>query len=371
MNPFKFGQVVKGDDYCRRPETEENLLNEISRGQNIYLQGERRIGKTSLVIETVGQLNRTKLIYVDLLETKTIEGLIKRVVAALISRKQKSRFFESLMQKFSNLRPVISVDPITNMPTFSIDSSTSASPDSVSSVLDLVSSLDRPKEKLIIVFDEFQDIMNIKESKETLALLRSKIQFQTGISYIFIGSIRNEMDSIFNDSDSPFFKSALPHPIGALNRTTFREFIQKKFETDQRSISEQLLNQVFELCFDVPGDIQQLCGALWDASSAGVKLTSDYLLKALERIYTNELKGYEFLLKIMTGQQLKLISAMARIGSNAPLSSDFLKASGISQASSVQAGLKRLEKLNILFQQDKTYRFVNPFFRTWIISKNL
>ncbi len=27
MNPFKYGQIVRGNDFCRRPELEKNLAN--------------------------------------------------------------------------------------------------------------------------------------------------------------------------------------------------------------------------------------------------------------------------------------------------------------------------------------------------------
>ncbi len=53
MNPFKYGQIVKENDFCRRPELEKNLANQIKRGQNVYIQGERRTGKSSLIYETV------------------------------------------------------------------------------------------------------------------------------------------------------------------------------------------------------------------------------------------------------------------------------------------------------------------------------
>ena len=78
----------------------------------------------------------------------------------------------------------------------------------------------------VVVFDEFQDILNLKDAREVLALLRSKVQFQTDIAYVFAGSIRNKMDSIFNNPDSAFFKSAIPIHVGSLDKNTFQELIR-------------------------------------------------------------------------------------------------------------------------------------------------
>ena len=46
----------------------------------------------------------------------------------------------------------------------------------------------------------------------------------------------------------------------------------------------------------------------------------------------------------------------------------FLKGSAISQASSVQKALNRLIALKIIFHYEDEHRFVNPFFRAWILK---
>ena len=56
MNPFKYGCVVAGENYCRRPELQRQLGELVKRGQIVVVQGPRRMGKTSLVVETVKSL---------------------------------------------------------------------------------------------------------------------------------------------------------------------------------------------------------------------------------------------------------------------------------------------------------------------------
>ena len=53
MNPFKYGETVNGENFCRRPELSRTLRGYVEAGQNVVIQGERRMGKTSLVLETV------------------------------------------------------------------------------------------------------------------------------------------------------------------------------------------------------------------------------------------------------------------------------------------------------------------------------
>jgi hypothetical protein len=63
---------------------------------------------------------------------------------------------------------------------------------------------------LVVVLDEFQDVLNCQDSDRLIAMLRSYIQHQPDIPYIFAGSIRHQMYDIFMGYSSPFFKSALP-----------------------------------------------------------------------------------------------------------------------------------------------------------------
>ncbi len=371
MNPFKYGRIVKEQDFCRRPELEKNLANQVRRGQNVYIQGERRTGKSSLIWETVRKLKKPRIVYIDLLEIKTSDDLIKRMVTSIISLERSQGILDKVFQKLAYLRPVASIDPLSGMPTLALDASVQLTPESISGVLDLISACQLKTKPLVVVFDEFQDILNLADTDETLAQLRSKIQFQTDIPFLFAGGSRNKMNTIFNDPDSAFFKSALPIEVGPLKKTAFQVFIANKFKTGKRKIAADVIDRIFDICFNVAGDIQQLCGALWDTTSYGDHIVDKQVPRALEQIFAHESKGYETNLKIISGQQLKLLTGLARMGGHEPTSSKFLKQSGIPQASSAQAAVKRLIDLKIIIKYEKEWRFVNPFFRAWLLYKKL
>ena len=80
MNPFRYGQVVTKDNYCQRPSLEKSLRERILSGQNTYIEGERRTGKTSLILKTASGIKRKWIVYVDLLEVKTVEDIHKRML---------------------------------------------------------------------------------------------------------------------------------------------------------------------------------------------------------------------------------------------------------------------------------------------------
>ena len=67
-----------------------------------------------------------------------------------------------------------------------------------------------------IVFDEFQEISELRESRQIEGILRSHIQTHENASYFFVGSRRRLLLEIFNEQKRPFYKSAINYALGPL-----------------------------------------------------------------------------------------------------------------------------------------------------------
>lgn len=367
MIPFKYGSVVSGEDFCGRREAVRELTQLIRSRQNVLIQGERRIGKTSLIYETSRRMKDFKTLFVDVMEIKTSHDLCQRMIKAIISLESQSNLLNRILKYFASFRPKLGVDPITGLPTVSLDPSVRLEPDALEGIFDMIASL--KQKNLIIVFDEFQDVLNLKDAKRTLAVLRSKIQYHDRIPYIFAGSIRKKMDQIFTHPESPLFKAAIPITVGPIRKKDFMPFLKKKFRIGKRTISEEALGRIFDLTDLVTGDIQQFCEALWNVTSYGDAITEENLKRAFELIFARESGSYELIIAELTALQLRCLAALARLGGDAPTSAEFLKESGIRQPSSVTRALSKLSSRKIIFTKDKAYRFVNPFFRAWLIAR--
>jgi hypothetical protein len=177
------------------------------------------------------------------------------------------------------------------------------------------------------------------------------------------------MDEIFTHHDSPFFKSAIPLTVESLPYEEFSEFLRKKFAMGQRKTDDEVLEKVFEIANEIPGDIQQLCEALWEVSSEKQIISLDKLKSALELIFAREQKSYENYISLLTDIQLRCLMAIAKEGGKSVFSASFMKPAGFSNPSSVRRAITRLMKLNILFVSGGEYRFINPFFRAWLPYK--
>ena len=83
MNPFRYGRIVTGDDFCPRRALVEDLRGCLTARQNVVILGERRVGKTSLIFETTRRIRGLRLGYAQLWAVKTLEDLANRLLRAI------------------------------------------------------------------------------------------------------------------------------------------------------------------------------------------------------------------------------------------------------------------------------------------------
>jgi AAA+ ATPase superfamily predicted ATPase len=145
MNPFRYGQVVFDKDFCPRPELEKILAEYIDSAQNVLLEGERRTGKTSLIYQVMCKLKKLRLLYIDIMEIKTIDDFCRRVIKTIVSMEQKSGAVGKIFKSLAHLKPSITIDPLTGSPSVSLDASIRLKPESIEGLFDLIKAENKKK----------------------------------------------------------------------------------------------------------------------------------------------------------------------------------------------------------------------------------
>ncbi len=370
MNPFKYGQIVSDVNYCPRPQLEKVIKGHLISGQNIFVEGERRVGKSSLIVNTASLMKGHRLVYIDINQIKTINDLISRITNALISMEKQAGFFEKVLKTVSHLRPSLSVDSLSGGPSISFYSNETLPPESIENLLDFIYT-EHQNRKNIVILDEFQEILNLNASNKVIAMMRSRIQFHSDMAYIFSGSVRTDMDSIFHDPDSPFFKSAIKLEVGLLSRKEFSTYITDRFETGNRALSNKVIEKIFLESGERPGDVQELCNALWSITEDDASLTDGNVADALHVIFSREKEFFEYSVSGLTSNQLRCLVGVARLGGKSVQSGDFLRFTGILHASSIKKAISRLVDLKIFYYHKKEYSFNSPFFKAWLRHTNI
>ena len=364
MNPFKYGCVVAGENYCRRPELQRQLSELLKSGQNVVVQGPRRMGKTSLVIETVKSLRGTTLLYVDLFSVKSVGDICRKVVAAT-AKCGKRPFLERTAELVRNLRPVFTVDRDTGAPTLSVDVRAARSVESVEEVMDMIASHARTK-RLCVVLDEFQDVLDIPEAEAVLASLRSKIQFLPDTPFVFLGSVRNRMHDIFDSPRSPFFKSAISFGVERIEESAMTDFLIRRFAAGNRRIDRKTAGRILAAADFISGDIQELCETTWLVTGEGGSISEGDVAKGIEAVFARESRAFISTFGKLTAVQANVLRGLAEPNHCKVFSGEFLEAYGIRNVGSVSKALKRLVSDEIIYEFNGEYHIENPCFREWV-----
>lgn len=362
MIPFKSGMFVEGKDFCGRTSEIETLKTHILSNARICVQGERRIGKSSLIIETIRRTPKHRILYIDLLGVKSENDICRRIISGILSFERNDSFILKMMKTFASLRPSLSVDPITHQPSLGIATSAALPPQMIESTLDIVNELRNP----VVVFDEFQDILNASSQSDATAILRSKIQSHTKTCYIFSGSVGNKMFEIFNSPDSPFFKSAVAIDVGPIEEKLFEHYIMDKFAIGKRTLGPDVIQAVFKVACNIPGDIQRLCYAIWEVSSYGETINEKHIPLALRNIYMMNERMYEILVPMLSGQQLICLKAIAELDGQTNINKGFVEATGIHSESSIRRAVNKLIEKRMVMKTGTTYKICDPFFGHWL-----
>lgn len=367
MKPFRYGCVVSGENFCPRPELERQLREFAASGQNLVIQGARRMGKTSLVKHAIGGMRGMRLIYIDLYYVKTLSEFCARVMKGVAKASDDLPFLKKAVQFAFRLRPVIAVDPRDGSTTISVDARAAGEPDSLGAVMSALEKLAAEGETCV-VFDEFQDILKLDNAMGILAEMRSVIQFQENVPYFFTGSVRNDMMSIFDDMDSPFYKSALTFAVDAIDPVTFTRFIADRFRKGGRKADNAVIARIIEFADGVSGDVQELCEALWETTESGEEISTDGFEAALELIFSREAGGYGAIVEKLTPAQGVVLRAMAADPGAQVYSGAFVSRVGM-PVSSIRRVVSRLVADRLVFSRNGAYRFSNPFFREWLVRQ--
>lgn len=368
MNPFKYGSTVAGDHFCPRPEAHSTITKHIQACQNIHIEGDRRTGKTSLVMQVCRDLKGVEPLHVDLMLVKSVDDFRARLLSGLSTVSLRAGLFDQLVKAIAHLRPTISVNSSTGEPTLALAAATDRSMDEKS----LLELLDFARSKLtgkppLVFFDEFQDVLKIPEAMPLLAQLRGAIQNHHDCAYIYSGSSRSEMDSIFRNPDSPFYKSALPVPIGTIARADFVPFLVDKFGQGNRMASENFVHAVLDMVADNPGDAQELCNCLWEISAAGTTFANQHLEQALELIFAREQKYFEQVIDSLSPIQKRCLHGLAAQPDPKVYSRQFTEQTGITNSGTITKAVSRLKKDRIIFAKENKLVFFSPFLRLWLM----
>jgi len=365
LNPFYYGGIIEDEYFCNRVEELKDIKLDILAGLNTLIYAPRRFGKTSLVLKALKELEKkdeVKYVFFDLMYLSTVEEFINKYFNALAKTLEEPtdkiiKFFKSILK----IRPNINVSfDVTGSSSFSLALGGEDVDKTLEEVLNIPLAFAQNGIKIVIVFDEFQEITNLDlESK-----LRSIIQLHSNkLAYIFMGSKKSLLHQMFLDKNRPFYKSVKHFKIKEINANSWYEFIESKFLNTGKKIDHAVVDKILTITKGFPYYTQQFAYEIWNITQD--KADESLFEKALKTILSREEDLFSVEFDNLTSNQKKALKIVIEKNGQNVYDEQYLAKYKI-KSGSLQISLKNLTERDILDKTSSGYYLQDPLFEYWL-----
>ena len=369
INPFIVSGKIPAELYCDRNQETANLLKFLQSQENVVLMSQRRMGKTKLV-EHCSEANELDkqyiLMYADILHTTSLREFIQLLGGVVFDSvaRRSAKMMKLFTATVKSLRGSFGYDPILNTPTFDIRLGDITAPEyTLKEIFECIEKADR---RCIIVIDEFQQVTKYSE-KNVEALLRSHIQNVSNANFVFSGSRRRLMEEMFFSAKRPFYQSAKPLRLEAIDKEVYFDFALSHFQNAEKAISMEAFTYVYETFWGVTLYVQRLMKDAYIETSSGMTCDLDMVKRLIEYYIKENDSHLREQLSFITEAQKELLYAIHAEGHVQSItSSAFNKKHRLRSPSSTQSAALKLLEYDLITRKEKTYSLSDPLLSLWL-----
>lgn len=216
-SPFPYDKISDSSSFFGRDKEFKELQKVVKYSNNILIYSKRRMGKSSLINNFFQKYNKEYLcIYVDIFDITSKEDFAYSLLKAL-SNSQKTDLkttIKTFTSLFKRVRIEPTIDPTTLKYSIKPIIATLSFEQMMDDFFNSLKELSKTN-KIILAIDEFQQITTIKDIKLD-AYLRTYIQNRKNTSYVFLGSKRHLLTSLFQYK-APLYELANHFELQALD----------------------------------------------------------------------------------------------------------------------------------------------------------
>ena len=370
-NPFITKGYVGPEYFCDREKETETLLKNVLSGCDTVLISPRRYGKSGLIHHLMNRLKRDhpefSTLLVDISTTTSLGSFLDTLSSAILdSFPEKTPLGKRFMNFLKRVRPYFGFNELTGKTEVHLELvSVQEKEKTLSEVLGILESAPNP---VLLAIDEFQRITEYPEANME-ALLRSCIQNMHNVRFVFSGSKRRMMVSIFNDATRPFYASTASLHLQKLDKAVYGSFIANLFDQYGRTIRPDALQYVLDWTRCHTYYTQRLCQKLFYAGSRDITL--DCVLHECGELLEAEEYTYLLFEEILPVQQWRLLRGIAREqGVEQITASAFISRYRIGSAATALRAAESLEQKEMLLKtitrEGSRYEVYDVFFSRWL-----
>ena len=351
-NPFQYGVLVDNEYFTDRVDELKEVQLSLNSANHLILISPRRFGKSSLVAKVVKASGRP-CVSLNMQNVLSVEDFSSKILREIFRLYPMERI-RHLMSHF-RIIPTISTNPVTNV----IDVSFQPVVNHLVLLEDAMALLEKVSiegKKLIVVFDEFQEILNIRKGLDKQ--LRSIMQEQQNLNYILLGSQESMMTEIFERKKSPFYHFGKLMRLDKIPYDDFRNYISSRLPLEDKANLNAIVEEILSFTNLHPYYTQQLSAEVWDMLTHD-NPTDGVVTASIRKILRTHDLDYERLwLNFNRTDRSIMLNLSKRVN---PMQNRQMA------TSTSYSAIKRLMKSGYIIRVND-YEIEDPFFKEWIIS---
>lgn len=356
IKPFPHETIAPKEYFYGRDEEVTELKKHIQNSTNVLLFSKRRMGKSTLIKNVFRDVEKdTIAIYIDIYSIVTAKDFGHLLLKG-ISKAQKGDIATSI-KKLASIFKRVRVEP-------TFDSNTGemgikpvvdglSFEEMIEDSFNMLFNISKDK-KVVIAIDEFQQIAEIKDIKID-AILRGYIQESYNISYVFLGSKRNLLSSLF-EYKSPLFSMATPMALKPIKEDDIYNYAKKYI-----NISKKSIEYIYEISKGETKLIQMILHKIY---TNGIEdINNSAINDIVYEILNSKNEYYRALFETFSANQKKCFKLLTKYKTDL-LSFDVLRVEEMSK-SSMQSSLTQLYQKEFIDKEDDIYYVPDRSFELW------
>lgn len=304
--------LAMGPAFCNRQMELKRLLANFNRMNPTLLMSPRRYGKTSLAMHSFLQLQWPYVhidFYTDLTEAG-IERALLNGIGILLGKLETvpQRLWHIATEFFAKMQVSISFEKTNLKLDFSKKQNISS--EQMLDALEKLNLLAQKKKKQVILYlDEFQVLCEVMQNYSMEGAIRHAMQKSTHVAYLFSGSNRHLIESMFHDKNRPFYQSCDVMVLNRILEKDYEPHIQKASKARwKKQLADDALQSIFSITERHPYYVNKLCSLLWLLDQSP---TSDNVIDTWQEYALENKSAIEREIELLSFNQRKVLIAIA------------------------------------------------------------
>ena len=364
--PFAYGRIVRPPHFTNRVEELARLSALIEGGQSIWVAAPRRLGKSSLVVRALEDLEEPRrALYADCYQVSDLTSLAQVLADALL---------EALGEPAEALERLAVQVPRLAGASFHRDRDRwrarwdpghreAEQRASVAQLLAAPDSIATPEVPVVVALDEFQEVLDLKE-EQLVKQVRSEVQRSRNTTWIFLGSQHHMMVRSFAHPEAPLYRSCEAFPVGPIGAADLVDYVRERFLSTGLECPDSIAREIVTWCGCLPAQTQELASHLHHIAVARGAVP-DSIEEAVETVLDAESAGFSQLWEHLAATQRRVLTSLAIEGPVGAYRAERLREYRLTP-SSQRTALRALEERGIVLKDEAEYEVADPIFRAWL-----